>query len=263
MWPSGSPSASSTSQPDAVGGSLDRRRRPLRPDVPTARGEGVNAADTSSSSCRSRCSVYATIDTRVPKAEKMCAISAAITPPPTITIESGRSSTRMTVSEVCMRCSGCRRDRRPRGMIGRPPAAITIWSAVSSVPDASRSRRGPTNSACSAYSVVLGPLTPVVAPGLRHRVEPPEDPVADVRPADLVDVGVDAEPRAVLGLQGELGGVHEHLGRDAADVAARAAEGRLLDDADVEVAQRLVRDRVARSGPDDDQVMVRHALYGA
>ena len=103
--------------------------------------------------------MYATIETRVPKAEKMWAISAAITPPPTITIDVGRSSTRITVSEVCLRSLGMSSRPSISGMIGRPPAAITIWSAVSSVPDARRSRRGPTNSTCSEYSVVLGPCS--------------------------------------------------------------------------------------------------------
>jgi hypothetical protein len=54
--------------------------------------------------------------------------------------------------------------------------------------------------------------------------------------------------------------VHEHLRGDAPDVQARAAEGALLDDRDVPTGEPLVRDGVAGTGADDDQVEVPHVV---
>jgi hypothetical protein len=57
---------------------------------------------------------------------------------------------------------------------------------------------------------------------------------------------------------GEVGGVHEHLRGDAADVEAGAAERSVLDERHVEVLEPRVEERVARTGADDDQVVVPH-----
>ena len=56
----------------------------------------------------------------------------------------------------------------------------------------------------------------------------------------------------------EVGGVHEHLRGDAADVEAGAAERPVLDERHVEVLEPRVEERVARAGADDDQVVVPH-----
>jgi hypothetical protein len=53
--------------------------------------------------------------------------------------------------------------------------------------------------------------------------------------------------------------VHEHLRGDAADVEAGAAERSVLDERHVEVLEPRVEERVARTGADDDQVVVPHA----
>ncbi len=53
--------------------------------------------------------------------------------------------------------------------------------------------------------------------------------------------GLHPEPVGVSGAVREIGGVDEHLGRDAADVEARAPEGALLQDRDVPVARRPCR----------------------
>lgn len=62
-----------------------------------------------------------------------------------------------------------------------------------------------------------------------------EDPVADGRPVDG-DVAADMhpEPLGLARLEHAVGGQDEHLGRDATDVEAGAAERALLDDRDVE-----------------------------
>ena len=54
------------------------------------------------------------------------------------------------------------------------------------------------------------------------RVDPPEDPVAQTPPVDAVDVHRHVELGGPPGAVGEVGGVDEHLRRDAPDVEARA-----------------------------------------
>ena len=66
----------------------------------------------------------------------------------------------------------------------------------------------------------------------RDRVDAAEHPRHDVGPAHLLDARVDAVTRTVPDGLGDLGGVDEHLGRDAADVEAGAAERALLADRD-------------------------------
>jgi len=65
---------------------------------------------------------------------------------------------------------------------------------------------------------------------------------------------LDAELRGVAGLLEELGRVDEGLRRDAADVEADSAGGRLLDHQDflAELAQADAGDVAARTGADDD-----------
>src|SRR5690606_26045008 len=62
---------------------------------------------------------------------------------------------------------------------------------------------------------------------LQALVEPADDPVlvgVDLGDVDRVEGGVDAELRARAGGVGDLGGVQQRLGRDAAAVQAGAAE---------------------------------------
>jgi hypothetical protein len=99
---------------------------------------------------------------------------------------------------------------------------------------------------------------PVVPAAGGDRVDPAEDPVPDVGPAHLVDAGVDPVPPGVPDVLGDIGRVDVHLGRDAADVQAGAAEDAVLDQADVEMVEPVVDDRVAGAAADDDQVMMAH-----
>ena len=105
---------------------------------------------------------------------------------------------------------------------------------------------------------VAAPVGAVVPPGRGDRVDPAEHAVADVGPAHLVDGRVDPQMAGPAHGAGEVGGVHEHLGGDAADVEAGAAERPVLDERHVEVLEPRVEERVARAGADDDQVVVPH-----
>ena len=71
---------------------------------------------------------------------------------------------------------------------------------------------------------------PVLAAAGGDRVDPAEDPVPDVGPAHLVDARVDPVAPGVPDVLGDVGGVDVHLGRDAADVQAGAAEDTVLDE---------------------------------
>ena len=107
-------------------------------------------------------------------------------------------------------------------------------------------------------------LAPVLLAAGRDLVDPPrEDPVAHLAPAHLRVAGEGrAEPVEVLRRGDDVGGVGVHLGGDAADVEAGAAEGAPLEDRDVLVGQLGGDERVARARADDDQVevTVSHAL---
>ena len=90
----------------------------------------------------------------------------------------------------------------------------------------------------------------------RDRIDPPEDPVPDPWPVDVHPPT--SRPRAarLATALGQVGGVHVHLRRDAPDVHACAPERALLDDRDVEIVELRTRDRVARAGADDHEVVV-------
>src|SRR5690606_7933801 len=106
-------------------------------------------------------------------------------------------------------------------------------------------------------------LGPVAAAALGDGVDPAEDAVPDVRPPDLLQLQVDPQPGAGGGSAGDVGGVHEHLRRYAADVQAGAAVGvgradPLVNDCHAPVGEPVVEDRVPGTGADDDQVEVPH-----
>ena len=93
----------------------------------------------------------------------------------------------------------------------------------------------------------------------RDRVDPAEHPVDDVVPADPVDARVHAVFRGGADGVRDLGRVHVHLRRDAADVEAGAAEGALLEDRHLLALVAFVEDRIARSRADDGEVVMGHA----
>ena len=92
------------------------------------------------------------------------------------------------------------------------------------------------------------------------RVDAAEDAIDDVGPADLVDRRVDAVRRRMGDVLGDVGGVDEHLGRDAAAVEAGAAEDVLFDDRDPLGVVVVGEDAVPRPGTDDDDVKVKHRV---
>ena len=78
----------------------------------------------------------------------MCANSAAMNPPPTMTTRSGSDSIRITVSLVWTPRSGSTRSRPSMSSSrGRPPAAMTHRSAVTVTPVPVSRLIGPVNRA--------------------------------------------------------------------------------------------------------------------
>jgi hypothetical protein len=101
-------------------------------------------------------------------------------------------------------------------------------------------------------------LDAVAPAGLGDRIDPAEDAVADRGPVDAQQLLPNAEASRLAWRVGDVGGVYEHLGRDAADVEAGSAERAALDDRDRPVVEAGIEDRVARAGADDAEVEVRH-----
>ena len=174
-----------------------------------------------------------------------------------MTRRSGSVSMRITVSDVW---KGTPDSATTAGTVGRLPAATTIRSAVSATSgpvDVQLAGTGEPGVALVERDVAA-PVGAVVPPGRGDRVDPAEHAVADVGPAHLVDGRVDPQMAGPAHGAGEVGGVHEHLGGDAADVEAGATERPVLDERHVEVLEPRVEERVARAGADDDQVVVPH-----
>ena len=146
------------------------------------------------------------------------------------------------------------------GTTGWLPVAMTTWSAVRLSPVETSRARGPVKRAWPRNDGRVLAMGPVVLAAARDGVDPAEDAVADVLPAHPVQGGVDAEAGAGGDGVGDVGGVDEHLGGDAADVQAGAAEGAALDDRDLLVLEVRRDEGVAGAGPDDREVEVRHAV---
>ena len=95
--------------------------------------------------------------TRLPRAEKTWANSAAMNPPPTITRCSGNSAIRMIVSLVW---NSTPESAITSGTTARDPAAMTTRSAVNSSSASVRSRKPsavrPANRVWLAYTVTFG-----------------------------------------------------------------------------------------------------------
>ena len=104
---------------------------------------------------------------------------------------------------------------------------------------------------------VLAAVAPEVLAALGDRVDAVvEHAGLHRRPVDAVDVGVDVEAGGLADLLDGVGGVDEHLGRDAPDVEAGAPEAPLLADRDRLVGEVVVDQRVAGAGADQDDVEV-------
>ena len=103
-------------------------------------------------------------------------------------------------------------------------------------------------------------IASVGLPGGGDRVDPAEDPVPDVREADLLEGRVHSEPGPLAHGPGHLGDVDEHLRGDAPDVETGTAEDLTpLDDGEAPVGQVLGEEAVAGSATDDGDVDVDHS----
>ena len=99
----------------------------------------------------------------------------------------------------------------------------------------------------------------VVLTGGGDRIDTVEDAVADRRPVGPVEGGVHAQLRTGGGGEfGDLGGVHEHLRRDATHVHTGATEQASLDNGDFEVVVLRTDDRVPGSRANDDEIVRAH-----
>ena len=96
----------------------------------------------------------------------------------------------------------------------------------------------------------------VLAAAGGDRVDAAERTIADIAPSHVIEGGVDAEAGALADVLHDVGGVDQHLGRDAPDVQARAAEGAALDDRHVPVVEAVIENAVARAGSDDAEIEV-------
>src|ERR1700751_1281150 len=88
-----------------------------------------------------------------------------------------------------------------------------------------------------------------------QRVDPAEPPVADRRPVRPRPLRADSEPAGFADGLGDIGSEDEHFGGYAAAVEASAAETRHFDQGDPPAIELPVRQRVARAGAHDDEVI--------
>ncbi len=79
-----------------------------------------------------------------------------------------------------------------------------------------------------AINIDIARGAPIVLATVCDGIDPPEDARDDVVPAHLIDVRVDAILRGAANGLGDLGGVDEHLGGDAADIQAGTTESTLF-----------------------------------
>ena len=185
----------------------------------------VNRSATTSSACRSSRSPRWSSVTSVPKAAKTWANSAATQPPPTMISDLGSA-------------------RQPHDRVGGVDAGGQCGIVEPGDVRDPGTRAGGDHERVGGDLLLadgqqLGTDEPCVARGTgsrsllravvltagRDRVDPAEDPVADLGPAGRSPrPRAIAERRGVPGGLGEVGRVDEHLGRDAADVQAGAAE---------------------------------------
>ena len=124
-----------------------------------------------------------------------------------------------------------RRDHRPRARRDHHLIGGEFFTGVGAQQIAPVGLNRPEPGVLAVH-VDIGCRAPVVLAAQRDRIDAPEDARDDVVPAHPVDVRVDAVARRTSDRLGDLGGVDEHLRRDAPDVEAGAAEGALLADRD-------------------------------
>src|ERR1700689_631511 len=103
--------------------------------------------------------------------------------------------------------------------------------------------------------VDVGRRAPMVLTAEPDWIDPAEDARHDVVPAHPVDVCIDAVARGAPYRVGNLGGIDEHLGRDASDIQAGATERALLADRRSLSRVAMVENRVARTSSDDREVV--------
>src|SRR6185312_2368601 len=94
-------------------------------------------------------------------------------------------------------------------------------------------------------------------------IDPPENARNHVTPPHPVDVRIDAVTRRATDCIRHLGGVDEHLRRNASDVQTGAAEGALLADRRPLTRVAIVENAVARTRSDDRDVVGFHCASAA
>ena len=222
------------------GGRRGRRRSRATTSVPSRTSQrsaaiSVNRSLTSESSWRSSRVPRTTRVTCTPeRGEDVGELGGDVAAAEDDHPRAGRSSIRITVSEVWNGTPDRDDDVGDHGVAaggddhlvgGEGVTGRDLQGARAGEPGVTEERGG------------VGAVDAVVLPAARDRVDPAEDAVADVLPAHPVQGGVDAEPPAGGDGVGDVGGVDEHLGGDAADVEAGAAEGAALDQGDLLVLE--------------------------
>ena len=99
---------------------------------------------------------------------------------------------------------------------------------------------------------------PVGQPAVGNGVDSSEYAIPDGRPVGPARSGPQPEVVAMSGGQRDIGGVHEHLRRDAAPVHAGAAERPRLGNGDVPVVVLGTDHRVAGAAAEDQEVVMGH-----
>ncbi|MFE4632889.1 hypothetical protein ACFRJ1_05860 [Streptomyces sp. NPDC056773] len=122
--------------------------------------------------------------------------------------------------------------------------------------DAQLSRAGEVRAPLVHGDEVRLPASPATL--LPVGVQAPEHPVPQVPPAHGEQLCVHVVGPGPVDRTGHVGGVGEHLARDAARVQAGSAEPPLLDDGHVEAGEGIVDDGVAGTRTDDDEIVLAH-----
>ena len=233
---------------------------PVRKAIPRLRNARSRALEDASSSAATSRGSASTMVTSAPKLRHTLANSQPITPPPSTTTEAGTGSRRSACSEV--------RTRSPS--ISRPGSDAGVGAGgeheVLAGVDLLAVGAGDGDLAVAgepALALDDGDAAALDQPG--QALEQPRDHAVlvgvDARHVDALERGAHAELRGLAGAVGDLGGVQQRLGRDAADVQAGAAELALLDepDAQAELGRAQGAGVAARTRPEDEDVEVGHA----
>src|ERR1700722_3499667 len=228
--------------------------------MPRRRKARSISRELDSSSRGSRCGSISTMVTSAPNERQTLANSTPITPPPRMTTEAGTRSSFRAWSLVMTRSPSMSRPGRLRD--SEPVASTTCAPSTTRSPTWTwvGEMSLPSPSMTSMWRLATSPVRPFHRRGATLfflAITPAQGDAPQGRP--------DAEPGALPGQVGDLAGVQQRLGRDAALVQAGPADLVLLDERDtlpqLGGAQRA---GIAAAAPaeNDDVVSaaVRHVL---